>query len=91
MEQIDNEPGKAETQARDEVLAAIARQARSVGERIDPEASRALEHLARALAALAVCSSPQTGAHTSGGLQIVSPGQERAGGHKVGLALELEQ
>ncbi|CAL9669064.1 hypothetical protein SUDANB126_07391 [Streptomyces sp. enrichment culture] len=92
MKPTTMESGGAGTQAREEVLAAITRQARSVGEQTDIEASQALEHLARALAALPGRGTTQGGdTDAAAGLQMMGPGQERSGGHKVGLALELEQ
>ncbi|MEW2514760.1 hypothetical protein [Streptomyces sp. NPDC046870] len=92
MEPAATEADGAEAQAREEVLAAITRQAHSVGEQTDVEASRALEYLARALAALPGRVTTQEGdTDAAAGLQMVGPGQERSGGHKVGLALELEQ
>lgn len=92
MKPTTTEPDRAETQAREEVLAAITRQARSVGEQADVEASQALEHLARALAALpGRGTTHEVDTDTAAGLQMTGPGQKRSGGHKAGLALELEQ
>ncbi|MEV7952004.1 hypothetical protein AB0O74_34170 [Streptomyces rubiginosohelvolus] len=92
MEAVTTDSDGAEAQARAEVLAAITRQARSVGEHTDLGASRALEHLARALAALTGHTPTQNAeSDASAGLQMMGPGQQRSGGHKVGVALELEQ
>ncbi|MFD7996704.1 hypothetical protein [Streptomyces mexicanus] len=95
MDQNRNTPG-GEAEARREVLAAITRQARAVGDQAAPDHGRLLEHLARAVAVLtgAEGPGPKTTADpdSQGRLQMLTPtGQERAGGHKVGLALELEQ
>ncbi|MER7908391.1 hypothetical protein [Streptomyces sp. NPDC096068] len=62
-----------------------------MGKRTDPEASRALEHLARARSALP--TPTPTDPDTPSGLQVLDPPkpQERSGGHKLGVALELEQ
>ena len=96
MDPNRNTADSAEAEARREVLAAITRQARAVGDRADADDARLLEHLARAVAVLSgtTRSRPTTAAEpdTDDGLQRVTPtGQERAGGHQVGLALELEQ
>lgn len=89
-------------EARREVLAAITRQARGVAELQAEESARLLELLARAVTVLkrpSVGASVGQGdvplaeeAEQEGGLQMLgAAGETRAGGHKVGLALELEQ
>ncbi|MEU4800437.1 hypothetical protein [Streptomyces sp. NPDC023327] len=91
MEPVQTEVRGAEAEARAEVFAAISRQARSVGDRMNPDAARTLEHLARVLAALTGGDAAASDADSAGGLLMTGPGAPRSGGHKVGVALELEQ
>ncbi|MFC8996218.1 hypothetical protein ACFT7U_10985 [Streptomyces rochei] len=74
--------------ARTQVLAAVARQADGAGAVLEPAAAAALEHLARAVAAL----TPHRNAPHTDTLQLLPPtAEERTAGHKLGIALELEQ
>jgi multidrug resistance efflux pump len=74
----------AAVEARDALLTAIAQDTRAVVDKQPGQASAALLQLAQAYALLATATVPVA---TDG---TVAPVQGRAGGHQVGLCLELE-
>lgn len=76
----------AAAEARDKLLAAIAAEAQRIGNQPTGKASEALERLARAYALVTAGGTALT---TSNEATVV-PLQTRAGGHQVGLCLELE-
>lgn len=76
----------AAIEAREALLAAITQETRTVVEKHPGQASAALVQLAQAYALLASGLMPVT---TDGG-GVLAPVQGRAGGHQVGLCLELE-
>jgi len=74
----------AATDARDKLLAAIGQEAQHVADQHPGEASPALEALARAYA---LVTSSATAVVPASDVPVV---QTRAGGHQVGLCLEME-
>ncbi|MGH4010307.1 MAG: hypothetical protein ACRDTH_19470 [Pseudonocardiaceae bacterium] len=76
----------AAIEAREALLVAITQETRTVVDKHPGQASSALVELAQAYALLATTSTPVA---TTGGSVLV-PVQGRAGGHQVGLCLELE-
>ncbi|MFJ9281414.1 hypothetical protein HS99_0014650 [Kitasatospora aureofaciens] len=76
----------AAIEAREALLAAIAQEARTVVDKQPGQASSALVELAQAYNLLATTSVPVT----TDGTSALTPVQSRAGGHQVGMCLELE-
>jgi hypothetical protein len=76
----------AAVEARTALLTAIAREAGTVVENHPGQAAAELVQLAQAYAALSTTSVPVT----TDGSSVPTPVQGRAGGHQVGLCLELE-
>ncbi|MGQ4417906.1 hypothetical protein ACN6LA_004331 [Streptomyces sp. SAS_269] len=76
----------AAIEARDALLTAITRETAAVVDKEPGAAAAALLQLAQAYAALSTSSVPLT----SDGASAMTPVQGRAGGHQVGLCLELE-
>ncbi|MGB7797606.1 MAG: hypothetical protein WA731_22690 [Pseudonocardiaceae bacterium] len=76
----------AAIEAREALLVAIAQETRTVVDKHPGRASSALVELAQAYALLATTSAPVA----TDGSSAVVPLQGRAGGHQVGLCLELE-
>ncbi|MGR3937426.1 hypothetical protein [Streptomyces sp. BRA346] len=73
-------------EAREALLTAIAQEAKTVVDKYPGGAAAALVQLAQAYAALSTTSVPVA----SDGSSVLTPVQGRAGGHQVGLCLELE-
>ncbi|MFF9307076.1 hypothetical protein [Streptomyces sp. NPDC014777] len=73
----------AAVEAREALLTAIAQEAKTV---VDKHPGEAAAALAQAYAALSTTSVPIT----THGSSATTPVQGRAGGHQVGLCLELE-
>ncbi|MBA9043321.1 MULTISPECIES: hypothetical protein [Streptomyces] len=99
MEIRDVTPGKPNTagmikvrevpaavEAREALLTAITREAQTVVDKHPGGAAAALVQLAQAYAALSTTGVPVT----TDGSSVLTPFQGRAGGHQVGLCLELE-
>ncbi|CAL9661719.1 hypothetical protein SUDANB108_07045 [Streptomyces sp. enrichment culture] len=76
----------AAVEAREALLTAIAQEAKAVVDKRPGEAAAALVQLAQAYAALSTTSVPVT----TDGSSALTRVQSRAGGHQIGLCLELE-
>ncbi|WP_406719065.1 hypothetical protein OHA53_34905 [Streptomyces althioticus] len=76
----------AAVEARQALLTAIAQEAKTAVDKHPGQAAATLLQLAQAYAALTTTSVPVT----TDGSSAVTPVQGRAGGHQVGLCLEME-